>query len=171
MVNRIYKLSTDERKLAEELGRRRNDAKPPSIRNKMCGYSDPAFAHILGICSEIAYAKITNKKIDEKIYLIGDEFDFYKIEIKTSTWKGSDIELKIKVKEFERKNPMAYILARIDKEYTTVEFIGSITRQKFDVIKYKKHHKFVDNYCVSAEQLTKGLAFIHDGKVKFTTFN
>ena len=170
MINPIYKLSEEQRKFAEKIGRKRNDAKDESFRYKSCGYKDPAFAHILGICAEIAYANITNRKLDENIYDIGDDSDFDGIEIKTATWKGDDIELKIKSDEYKRKKPLAYILARIDENYTTVEFVGSISREKFDKIKYEKRHKFVDNLCVCGNQMSKGLAFLEDDVLKIVKF-
>jgi hypothetical protein len=170
MINPVYKLSEDERNLAVELGKKRNQAKEAKLRNIVCGYSNPETPHILGICAEIAYAKITNRKLDENLYAIGDNSDFDGIEIKTSTWRGIDIELKVKISEFNRKHPMAYVLARIDKDYTTVEFVGSISRQKFDKIKYIKKHKFVENYCVSGNQIRKGLAFVEDNILKISDF-
>ncbi len=170
MINPVYKLSEDERNLAVELGRKRNLAKEAKLRNIVCGYSNPETPHILGICAEIAYAKITNRKLDENLYAIGDYSDFTGIEIKTSTWRGIDIELKVKISEFERKYPIAYVLARIDKNYTTVEFIGSISRHRFDKLKYIKKHKFVENYCVSGKQIRKGLAFVEDNILKISDF-
>jgi hypothetical protein len=65
---------------------------------------------------------------------------------------------------------MAYVLARIDKNYTTVEFIGSISRHRFDKLKYIKKHKFVENYCVSGNQIRKGLAFIENNVLKIADF-
>lgn len=171
MLNPIYVLSEDQRKLAENIGKSRNNAKHSSFRNMKCGYDEnPSMAHILGICAEIAYANITNRKLDENIYSRGDNTDFDGIEIKTSTWTGDDIELKVRFSEYDRKKPDAYILARIDKNYKTVEFIGSISREKFDKIKYKRHHKFTDNWCVNGKQTSKGLAFKEDGILKIVKF-
>ena len=127
MINNVYKLSEKERALAEKLGNARNNAKHESFRdkdrfkiNRESGYS-----HILGISAEIAYAALTDQKINEEIYSRGDEMDFDGVEIKAATWPHKNIELKIPFEEYEKKNPRIYVLARIDKNYTTVEFIGS----------------------------------------------
>jgi hypothetical protein len=177
MIDPIYKLSQEERRLAERIGKARNNAKHTSFRNSNCRGLDSEHSHILGASSEIAYASIINKKIDENIYPFGDDTDFpglrkdpkKGIDLKTSLWPYIDIELKIKMEEYMRKIQLAYILTRTDKNYTTVEFIGSISREKFDRIKYKKTHRF-DNWCVSGEQLSKGLAFIEDDTLKIVRF-
>lgn len=174
MINPIYILSEEQRKLAEKIGRARCEAKDAKFRYNDSGFhsynNDRSFPHILGICAEIAYSDLLDRKFDENIYAKGDESDFDGIELKTSTWKGNDIELKIKVSEFKRKHPKAYILARIDKDYTTVEFIGSISRQKFDRIKYLKKHKFVENYCVNGDQISKGLVYVENDKLRLFEF-
>ena len=174
MINPVYKLSEYERNLAEKIGKARCEAKSARFRYNDSGFhsynGDRAFPHILGVCGEIAYSNITKRPIDENIYAKGDESDFNGIDVKTSTWRGDDIELKVKMSEFIRKHPIAYVLARIDEDYTIVEFIGSISRQKFDKIKYIKKHKFVENYCVSGNQIRKGLAFVEDNTLKISDF-
>lgn len=176
MINPVYILSEEERKRAEELGRARNNAKDETIRYKRSGWiksesKDRAMPHILGIAGEIAYAALTNQKVDEEIYKEnkGDLMDFDGIEIKTSTFTGEDIELKIPPAEYKRKHPRAYVLARIDDEYKKVEFIGSISREKFDRIKYEKKH-IINNLCVVGSSMSKGLAFVEDGVLKIVKF-
>lgn len=173
MINNVYKLSEQERELAKKLGNARNNAKHESFRdkdrfkiNRESGYS-----HILGISAEIAYAALTNQEIDTKIYDLGDEIDFDGVEVKAATWPHKNIELKIPFEEYEKKNPKIYVLARIDKNYTTVEFIGSISRKTFDKLKYCKKHTQVNNWCVNEDQMFKVLAFFKDGKYEQKEFN
>ena len=174
MLNPIYVLTEEERLLAEKIGKARCEAKSARFRYNDSGFhsynGDRAFPHILGVCAEIAYANLTNTKLDENIYAKGDDTDFDGIEIKTSTWKGDDIELKVKTKEYVKKTPKAYVLARIDEEYKTVQFVGSISRKKFEQIKYERKHKFVENYCVEARKMSKGLAIVDEGILKLVKF-
>lgn len=168
----IYKLSQEQRELAEKLGMARNNAKDESFRDvdRFKIKRESGYSHILGISAEIAYADLTDQKINDEIYALGDDIDFDGVEIKASTWPHKDIELKIPFKEYNKKKPLVYILARIDKDYKTVEFIGSISRKKFDKIKYAKKHTFVDNWCVSGDQMSKVLAFFKDGKFEMKSF-
>lgn len=174
MINPVYYLTKEDRELAEKIGRARNGAKPEKVRYDESTWidkkSDRAIPHILGLCGEIAYARLTNKKIDENIYSHGDDTDFNGIEVKTSTYMKEDIELKIPETEFHIKTPLAYVLARVDKKLTKVEFIGSISRQKFEKIKYDKCHTIIKNYCVTGNMMKKGLAFIEDNTLKIVYF-
>lgn len=172
MINNIYCLSPRQRELAEKLGMARNNAKHESFRDKdkFKIKRESGYSHILGISAEIAYADLTDQEIDTNIYDLGDQIDFDGVEIKASTWPHKDIELKIPFEEYQKKNPLVYILARIDKNYTTVEFIGSISRKKFDQLKYHKKHTQVDNWCVNADQMSKTLAFFKDGKFGMKDF-
>lgn len=174
MLNPTYVLSEEQRSLAEKIGKARCEAKSARFRYNDSGFhsynGDRAFPHILGVCAEIAYANLTNKKLDEAIYEKGDETDFDGIEIKTSTWRGDDIELKVKAKEYAKKTPKAYVLARIDENYKSVQFMGSISRIKFEQIKYLKKHKLVENYCVEARKMSKGLAVYENEILKLIKF-
>lgn len=173
MINNVYKLSEEERRLAKELGMARNNAKHESFRDKdrFKINTESSYAHILGISAEIAYAALTDQKINEEIYSLGDEMDFDGVEIKAATWPHKNIELKIPFAEYKKKNPRIYVLARIDKNYTTVEFIGSISRKTFDKLKYCKKHTQVNNWCVNENQMSKVLAFFKDGKYEQKEFN
>lgn len=173
MINNVYKLSEEERKLAKELGNKRNEAKDKSFRDKkILKKGRPSGdSHVLGIAAEIAYAALTDQKINEEIYARGDEMDFDGVELKASTFKGKNITLKIPKKEYEIKNPRIYVLARIDENYTTVEFIGSISRRRFDKLKYDKRYTIIDNHCVDGDQMAKVLAFFKDGKYQEKIFN
>ncbi len=170
--NMKYVLNEEEILLAEKIGRARCFGKNKTIVNNDSGYhdvKDRAFPHVIGVKSEIAYAKISGKMIDLSVYeFSGDSSDFDGIEIKTSTWRGDDIELKIKVSEFNRKRPIGYVLCRcLDNEIT---FLGCISRERFDKEKYLRRHKFVDNFCVQKDTLKKALPIVNNGRVDFKIF-
>lgn len=148
------KLSDSEIDEAIQLAAKRHDAKNISFRNKNpFSYSkDTALekslidkthkSHFLGILGEMAYAKYTNKEIDKTIYAVRDKgADVEDVEIKTATWMGADVELKVKKEDFETKFPKKYVLARIDENnFREVELIGEITRAKFDKVKVEKRY-------------------------------
>lgn len=165
-------LTEEQKKKAIEFGKKRCEAKSTSIRYNDSNYhdynSDRSHPHILGISAEIIYSEITGIPLDERILSHGDDSDFNGIEIKSATWLGDDIELKIKKKEYEKKSPIGYLLCRVDKDFNWVEFVGSIHRKRFDKIKYHKKHKFVENWCVESKDLTKRIPVINcDGKISF----
>lgn len=167
-----YVLSETETELAQKLGRARCSAKNKAIIFNDSGYHDNpdrAFPHILGIKAEIAYSAITGIPLDTELYENkGDESDFGGIEIKSSSWLGNDIELKVKVSEYDRKNPYGYVLARVQGE--SVEFIGAISRRRFDREKYLRRHKFVDNFCVMSHSLKPLLPYFIRGELRFINF-
>lgn len=156
MIDRFYQLTKEDIELANRLGRARNQAKRESIRDK----TDTS--HIYGVYGEIAYSKVTGKAIDERIFSHGDVTDFDGIEVRVSTWLGSDIELKVKFDEYERKFPKAYVLLRLFPEVNKIHFIGSISRKRFNDIKYSRFHKFADNWCVKGCDLTNVIAINND---------
>ena len=153
--------------LAEELGRGRVSAKPKSIRNNRSGFhgenDDRAYPHILGAMMEIAYSRITGKRLDERLLAGGDKCDFDGVETKSSTWVGPDIELKVDQCEYIRKLPVAYCLGRVSKRYDFVEFIGSISRERFDIIKSPRQHKYTPNWVVKAKDLCPVIVVVSDG--------
>jgi len=92
-------------------------------------------AHFIGLLGEIAYAKATGGEIDRNIYNSGDSHlgDVGRVEVKTATWMGPDVHLKITEKELAMENqPERYVLARVDeKDFHKVELIGEIGRDDF----------------------------------------
>jgi hypothetical protein len=156
---------------ARELAKKRHEAKNISFKNsgiltntrkttlvEEYIYSREHKPHFLGLLGEIAYASITGQKIDTKIYSVRDSgFDVGNVEIKTSTWMGSGVELKIKKQEFEQKHPDKYVLARIDEnKFFIVELVGQISRRNFDRFKSIKQYKPNNpiNYVVGVNCLT-----------------
>lgn len=155
--NDDIKFTVEQIQYIEKIGKARCEAKPGNIKYNDSNYhsdnGERDYPHILGFAAEYAYSILTGKPVDDRILSHGDNIDFDGIEIKSSTWEGSDIELKIKKKEYDRKKPIVYVLARVAKNYDRVQFIGSISRSKFDVSKYEKKHKFVENWCMFGKDL------------------
>lgn len=165
-------LTDNEIEFAREFARKRHEAKNIFIKNtgiltniykktlvEEYIYHKSHKPHFLGLLGEIAYAKFVGKKIDTNIYKIRDMgFDVDNVEIKTSTWKGSNIELKIKKNEFESKYPLKYVLVRVDENiFNIVELIGEISRDDFNKFKTLKQYKLNNpiNYVVGVNHLTR----------------
>ena len=109
--------------------------------------------------------------MDKRFLKGGDECDFEEIELKSATWEGADIEIKVAQEEYVRKFPAAYDLARMDRGYRWVEFIGSISRERFDKVKYRRRHISVDNWCVVAKDISPMLAVMEDGVIVLHPFS
>jgi hypothetical protein len=171
---KIVHINNDEIKFALDLAKKRHDAKPNSIRNTGIlidrDKNNPLLnylPHLIGIFGEMAWAKYTNRKVDEAIYSIRDSEDFEGEEVKTITYFGSgEPELKIKVTEYNTKKPNNYILVRTSKqkieqilfeniEEIDVELLGYISRKDFDQKKTKKQYGYNNplNYVVSLSQM------------------
>lgn len=157
---------------ARELAKRRHEAKNISFKNsgiltdtnkttlvEEYIYDKKHKPHFLGLLGELAYALVTRQKVDTTIYSIRDSgFDVGDVEVKTSTWSGPSIELKIKQKEFETKRPAKYVLARANETtFNVIELIGYITREDFDRFKISKQYKPTNpvNYIVGTKYLTQ----------------
>lgn len=170
---KVY-LTPEQIKKAWEIGTARNAAKPDGIRQNDSGYhsdnADRAHPHRLGIAAEIVYSQLTGLPLDERIMSSGDTSDFGGIEIKSATWMGEDIELKVKKTEYERKRPKIYVLARVAQDIRFVEFIGCVGRDRFEREKYEKKHKFVINYCMQGCDLRKALPIVEDDSIKLVPF-
>jgi hypothetical protein len=158
-----------------DLAKKRHDAKPNSIKNTGIlinrNLSNPIenyLPHFIGIVGEYAWAKHTNRFVDEEIYEIRDSEDFDGEEIKTITYYGfGEPELKIKVTEFHCKEPKKYILARTNKDKILkslinndekdidVELLGIISRDDFNKKKTKKQYGANNplNYVVSLSNM------------------
>lgn len=152
------KLSKDNLINIIELSKKRVEAKSSSVRRSNQNYkNDEVLPHIDGIVGEWAYSKLINYPINEEIYCHGDKEDFPGIEVKTSTFKGKNVTLKIEKKKYQNRKPEYYVLMKYDKISNEVEFIGSISRVKFDKIKESKNYGYVDNWIVNEKDLDKNL--------------
>ena len=159
------------------LAKKRHDAKPNNIKNTGIlidrDVNNPVenyLPHFIGIVGEYAWAKHTNRSVDEDIYEIRDSEDFDGEEIKTITYYGhGEPELKIKVTEFDSKKPKKYILARTNKEKILkaltanaentieIELLCVISRDDFDTNKIKKRYGFNNplNYIVGRSKMNE----------------
>lgn len=145
-------LSAEQVDQAVSLGNCRCQAKPDDIRPHDSGYhedDDRSFPHRLGALGEMAYAKYTGRSIDRSFSANGDDMDFVGVEVKTSTFGGNGVELKVKVREWNRKQPLLYVLARVDPEsLEVVELVGEINRNDFDEHKKLVNYGHQDNYVI-----------------------
>lgn len=176
-----------EQDLIERLAAARVKAKDKSIRNNRSDWHDRkdallmlqqmsaeireeeseelllrAYPNMIGIAAEMKFHIITQLAMDLRLLRGGDTTDFNRVEIKGATWPYYDIELKISQEEYKRKFPLVYNLARVSKDYSKVEWIGSISRVRFDRIKYARRHKFNDNWAVCAPDMLRKIAVIRD---------
>ena len=160
----LIHLNAEECDRYEEVANKQCNAKIDGIRENDSGYhrnqnlsekSDRALPHRIGMLGSVAYGKYMGLLINEKIFEThGDKEDFDNVEVKTSTWMGVDVELKIKISEYNRKSPRKYVLTRIDtKDTTKVVLVGEISRNKFDKIKRLKNYGNQDCWIVGAKEL------------------
>lgn len=153
-----YIMTPEDIALAIEIGEARHNVKPDSIRetNVYLDTDDSAMPHKLGAAGEIAFARTMGLHIDRQIYLIRDMRDFGNCELKTATFQGHDVHLKVKSSEYNKKKPFAYFLARARMDLSSVDLFGFILREEFDLI--KEEHRYTNrnpesNWVVPADQL------------------
>jgi len=159
------------------LAKKRHDAKPSNIKNSgilidrdLNNPLENYLPHFIGLVGEYAWAKHTNKNIDENVYEIRDDEDFNGEEVKTITYYGTgEPELKVKVQEYNNKKPIKYILARTNKDNILkalnsnsqktleIELLGEICRSDFENRKTKKRYGQYnpDNYVVPLSKMNK----------------
>lgn len=173
-MNPIVLLSPTERDLVIRIGRLRCDAKPAGVRETDSGFhkgtSDRAYPHMVGAAAEYAYAALTGREVDDRLFIVGDDHDFGGIEIKATTHSEPPFILPVRQSEYERKRPVAYVLAKVDPEFLQVEFLGSISWARFDRIKVVQFGKHKRNWAVRSEHLAPGLAVVEGGQLKLIQF-
>jgi hypothetical protein len=146
----IIELTDEQLNSAIEIAKKRHEAKNMSFRNKRISSSEETLfglpkeysPHIIGAIGEMAWSIASNEPMDEQIYKVRDSGrDFSSgVDVKTITYSGTgEPELKIQLKEYERKTPTKYILAHFDMK-RTVNLLGQITREDFDVKKKKRKY-------------------------------
>lgn len=157
-----------------ELAMERNSAKDSAIRSySHAGFEDAVVAHRIGLAAELAYEKLTGVRLNSEIYERGDaNHDFGRVEVKASSWPKPDIELKVTKKEYATRAPAGYVLARVEPGLQKVEFVGSISRGRFDRLKTSKQHRETGpvNWCVEGRLLRKGFIVDYGGAVWFVPF-
>jgi hypothetical protein len=162
------KFNSEQLRKAVEIAIKRHEAKNISFRNKEIyipkqknefGIPNEYAPHLIGVLGEMAWATIKNVPIDENIYKVRDPGeDFRGVEVKATTYFGDgEPELKIKVKEFNKKKPKLYVLIRVDPNTLEVELLGKITREKFSKVKTTKQYgpNLPENYIVKVSQMDR----------------
>ena len=135
----IFIITPETKAKAERLAKARVKSKNPLWRNNTSGWhSNPErwYPHLIGVLGEMCYAKMMGLDNDTTLLEKGDECDFGDIEIKTRMSERYDPQLIIKDKEYEKKNPKAYVLFRTNKSMTKYWCNGGITREDF-----KRYHQ------------------------------
>jgi hypothetical protein len=166
-------LTKEQIEYCYDLAKKRHDAKHKSFRNKSqiipsnkgdsfeseLKFEKEYMPHFLGIVGELAWSLYSGDKVDENIYKVRDNGeDFDGIEVRTITYKGNgEPELKVKVAEYESKNPQIYVLTKFDLEEKSVTILGRISRENFDQVKVKKKYgRFLPlNYVVPLSLMEK----------------
>ena len=171
------KLSEKELLEALDLAAQRHEAKHVSVRDtgpRMTSKYETKLVdfigdirykpHFLGLLGEMAYAKATGGEINKEIYNRGDDHtgDVGRVEVKTSTWMGPDIDLKITQREVEdiENQPERYVLMKVNESnFSEVEFIGEISRGDFIEKATKKRYKpgYPMNYILDGRKLDKNI--------------
>ena len=171
------KLSEKEMLEALDLAAQRHEAKHVSVRDtgpRMTSKYETKLVdfigdirykpHFLGLLGEMAYAKATGGEINKEIYNRGDDHtgDVGRVEVKTSTWMGPDIDLKITQREVEdiENQPERYVLMKVNESnFSEVEFIGEISRGDFIKKATKKRYKpgYPMNYILDGRKLDKNI--------------
>lgn len=166
-------LNKEQLEYCKNLAIARHDAKHASFRNasQICPESKKGtfqetfeidaqyMPHFVGIVGELAWSIYSGEEVDETIYKVRDSGeDFNGIEVRTITYEGKgEPELKVKVSEFESKKPEVYVLAKFNMKTKTVELLGKITREDFDLKKVeKKYGRYLPkNYIVPLSLMEK----------------
>ena len=168
---KIVRLTGKELKKAATVGMGREDAKTVAswmpkneedLGNKIYKYiREPKHrSHFLGLLGELAYAKFVGGEINEEIYFNrGDDGrgDVGSAEVKASTWKGDDIELKVTQREYNNKErPEKYVLVRVsERTPSMVEMVGEVSAERFEAEKRVKQYRpgYPVNYIMGADDL------------------
>lgn len=108
--------------------------------------------HREGTPAEVAFAGLYDLPLDMAVFEHGDWTDFNGVELKTSTWSGPDIELKVTSREFDRKRAAVYVLARRVSE-RLIEFVGAISRASFRRLARRKDYGHGPMLVVGPEHL------------------
>jgi len=162
----IIELTKKQLEKAIDIGKQRHEAKHASFRNRsiyssndgLFGYPKEYSPHIIGAIGEMGWSIYSGEEIDLTIYAVRDKGeDFEELEVKTITYFGAgEPELKIQKKEYDKKQPKKYVLARFDLK-NKIEILGEITRENFDLHKKEKRYGRTNplNYIVPLSKMEK----------------
>ncbi len=148
-------LSEEDIKFAEDLGKKRSASMGhKDTKNSKNFFSDKPgwWRHYIGALGEVAYSKATGHKVDTETIGRGDGgADFPNgVQIK-STMKKHKPDLIISKRQFNMKKGTIYVLAWI--KIPKVEFVGWITRSKFDTLKQLKKFQHGEAWVVKHQLL------------------
>jgi hypothetical protein len=176
MTKRRVVLSDADREFLRDLAVRRVLAKRVGIRTQTSGWNahdriDRSYPHAVGLAAELAYARETGLPLDESIRMGGDRGDFLGVEVKATTHTVPPFVLAIKQEDYCVRVPRAYVLARVEPALSEVEFLGSISREKFDRIRRVQMGRHCANWAIGAERLAAGLIIVRDGTMHLVPFD
>jgi len=149
MINMF--MSEDDCRRAVYLGTKRNNIKTSDLdRGK--------WTHPLGVLSEIGISNLTGVPVDESIHKGGDNTDLNDVEIKTGTFPINNLDLKVKMSEFNLKKPRAYILCWASKNVFDLKdhlviVVGYILYKDFCVKKNFKNYGRYNDWAVHCNDL------------------
>jgi len=144
-------MSEDDCHRAISLGSKRNNIKTSDLERGK-------WTHPLGVLSEIGLSNLTGVPVDESIHKGGDNSDLNDVEIKTGTFPIDNLDLKVKMSEFNLKKPRAYILCWTSKDVFALKdhlviIVGYILYNDFCVKKNFKNYGKYNNWVVHCSEL------------------
>ena len=151
------RLSVEDINFATELGKKRSASmghKDTKNSKNFFANKPPWHRHVVGAIGEVAFAKVTGQKVDTKTIGRGDGGVDFKngVQVK-ATEKKYKPDLIISKRQFNMKKGTIYVLAWI--KLPVVEFVGGISRQKFDQLKTLKRFQHGEAWVVKHELLNK----------------
>jgi hypothetical protein len=175
MPRRFVVLTDAEIDHIRDLAARRVKKKRGSTRKQTSGWNsydreDRSYPHAVGLAAELAYALETGTPLDESVRTGGDAGDFVGVEVKATTHTRPPFVLAVKQEDYATRMPLAYVLAKVSADLRTVEFLGSISRERFDRRKLEQRGKFALNWAVGSAELAAGLAVVRDSSLELLSF-
>jgi hypothetical protein len=175
MPRRRVTLSDDQIEFIRDLASRRVKKKRGSTRKQTSGWnsfdrSDRSYPHAVGLAAEFAYSIETGRPLDESVTTGGDAGDFLGVEVKATTHTYPPFVLAIKQEDYATRMPLGYVLARVSADLRTVEFLGSMSRERFDRKKVRQEGKYALNWVVPSTALAPGLVVLGDGGLELCPF-
>lgn len=164
----MYTFTEEDRELAKHVAIARVLNKKNNIRFHDSNYhrykeGDPPeklerwYPHFQGLLGEIAYASLTGQR-DEVNFSVsrkGDIEDFPGTEVKTRCCKDRNPLLMVKKRDFLRKKPAAYVLMRLEPDFSCCEILGQVSRKQFENRSEEMMMKGKEIFALRAEKLEK----------------
>lgn len=165
MPRRVVTLTEAQIEYIRDLAMRRVQKKRGATRKQTSGWntfdpSDRSYPHAVGLAAELAYAIETNATLDDSVLTGGDAGDFSGVEVKATTHTRPPSVLAVKQEDYATRMPLGYVLAKVSADLRTVEFLGSMSRERFDRKKMVQRGKYATNWAVQSTQLAPGLVIL-----------